>query len=127
MLTAVCEVLPEQFTERVTNWLSDEECPGTKPLFRLKDNSCASTIFRYDLNDRGKDAVLEQATPEVLERIKSECRAGTAVVQKSVHLAFAPLVPEGGSQYRNYPRWSLAQIAHGSRLGSVAQEILGGV
>ena len=102
VLTAVCEVLPEQFTERVTNLL-DEECPGTKPLFRLKDNSCASTIFRYDLNDRGKDAVLEQATPEVLERIKSECRAGTAVVQKSVHLAFAPLVPEGGSQYRNYP------------------------
>jgi hypothetical protein len=102
VLTATCKVLPEQFTERVTNLL-DEECPGTKPLFRLKDNSCASTIFRYDLNDRGKDAVLEQATPEVLERIKSECRAGTAVVQKSVHLAFAPLVPEGGSQYRNHP------------------------
>ena len=102
VLTATCEVLPTQFTERVTNLL-DEECPGTKPLFRLKDNSCASTIFRYDLNDRGKDAVLEQATPEVLERIKSECRAGTAGVQKSVHLAFAPLVPEGGSQYRNYP------------------------
>ncbi|CAL6358259.1 unnamed protein product [Bathycoccus prasinos] len=102
VLTAACEKLPMQFTERVTNLL-DEECPGTKPFFRLKDNSCASTIFRYDLNDRGKDAVLEQATPEVLERIKSECRAGTAGVQKSVHLAFAPLVPEGGSQYRNYP------------------------
>ena len=100
VLTATCEVLPTQFTERVTNWLS-EKCQGTKPLFRLKDNSCASTIFKYDLNDRGKDAVLEQATPEVLERIKSECRAGTAGVQKSVHLAFAPLVPEGGSQYRN--------------------------
>jgi len=99
VLTAACEKLPMQFTGRVTNWL-DEECPGTKPLFRLKDNSCASTIFKYDLSDRDKPAELEKATTDVLNRIKSECLAGTAVVQKSVHLAFAPLVPEGGSQYR---------------------------
>ena len=100
VLTAACEKLPMQFTGRVTNWLS-EKCQGTKPLFLLENHSCASTIFKYDPSDRDKPAELEKATTDVLNRIKSECLAGTAVVQKSVHLAFAPLVPEGGSQYRN--------------------------
>ena len=101
VLTATCEVLPTQFTERVTNWLS-EKCQGTKPLFLLENHSCASTIFKYDPSDRDKPAELEKATTDVLNRIKLECLAGTAGVQKSVHLAFAPLVPEGGSQYRTH-------------------------
>ena len=88
VLTAACEKLPERFTESVTKWL-DEECPGTKPLFLLENHSCATTIFKYDLSDRDKPAELEKATTDVLNRIKSECREGVAVVQKIVHLAFA--------------------------------------
>ena len=88
VLTAACEKLPERFTESVTKWL-DEECPRTKPLFLLENHSCATTIFKYDLSDRDKPAELEKATTDVLNRIKSECREGVAVVQKIVHLAFA--------------------------------------
>ena len=54
--------------------------------------------------------------------------AGAAGVQTSVHLAFAPLAPEGGSQYRRLPRW--ATCSHRPRLAALEashKKVLGGV